>query len=226
MARSKKKSRIVTIDFEGVEAGGGSFHIKEGSYRMKVLEVEQTESDKGNDMFKWTFEGLEGAAKGKKFYVYTTLNEEALWKLRQLLEALQVEVPDGPLDLDLDEMVDLELIGIVSDDEYQGKTVSRMNDFESVDGEEEESSKKSSKKKKDDSDGGNGRAKRGGKKTSKDDEPEKIAADEVKAMDADELADLVEKYELEVDLDDHKTLRRKISAVVSELEEKELIEDE
>mgnify|MGYP001602854680 CR=1 FL=1 len=210
--RPAKKSRIVTVDFEGIEAGGGSFHIKEGSYLMQVVEVEQTESDKGNDMFKWTFEGQKGAAKGKKFYVYTTLNEEALWKLRQLLEALQVEVPDGPLDIDLDEMVGLELIGIVTDEDYQGKTVSRMNDFESTDGAGEEPEEKPS---------------RAGKKSAakkKKDEPEKITEAEVKAMDADELADVIEKYSLEVDLDDHKTLRRKISAVVTALEEGEFIE--
>lgn len=225
MARSKKKKsdRIVSLDFTDVDSGGGGFRIKEDNYRMKVVEVEQKESDAGNDMFVWTFEGTEGAAEGKKFKVYTTLNEEALWKLRSLLEALGVEIPDGPMDLDLDEMVDLELIGIVTDDTYQGKTVSRMNDFEAVEEDDDDSDddKKSSKKK--------------GKKTGKDDdkksskkkkELEKISEEEVRGMDADELEDLIKKYDLEVDLDDHKTLKRKISAVVSELEEKELIEED
>ena len=226
MARKKKKSdRIVSLDFTDVDSGGGGFRIKEGNYRMKVVEVEQKESDAGNDMFVWTFEGTEGAAEGKKFKVYTTLNEEALWKLRSLLEALGVEIPDGPMDLDLDEMVGLELIGIVTDDTYQGKKVSRMNDFESVDDEEDEDEddedEKSSKKK--------------GKKADEDDksskkkkkkELEKISEDEIRGMDADELEDVVKKYDLEVDLDEHKTLKRKISAVVSELEEKELIEED
>jgi uncharacterized protein DUF669 len=230
MARAKKKSRIVEIDFTNVEeGGGGSFKIPEGNYLVEVTEVEQTESEAGNDMFKWTFTGKEGKAKSKIFYQYTTLNEEALWKLRGLLEALGVDVPKGPLDLDLDEMVGLELTAVVGDEEYKGKTSSRMIDFEPADGAEEEEEEKSlrGKKKKivEEEDEEEEKSARG-KKKSKSKEPDKVAADEVKGMDEDELKEVIKKYDLEVDLDDHKTIRRKASAVIAELEEKDLLEEE
>jgi hypothetical protein len=44
-------------------------------------------------------------------------------------------------------------------------------------------------------------------------------------MDEDELADLVKEHKLDVDLDDYKSLRKKVAAVIGELEEKELLEE-
>jgi hypothetical protein len=213
-----KKSNVISLDFEGVESGGGGFKIPEGEYLMKVIKVEDTESDAGNSMFKWTFEGQEKKAKGKKFYLYTVYDPpDSLWKLKSLLEALGTEVPDGALDLDLDEMVDLELIGQVGDEEYQGKTTSKLQDFSPVDGDgdggeeevdEDEKPAKGAKKV----------AKKGKTK-----ELEAVSADEVKGMDDDDMQELVEKYELDVDLSEHKTPRRKASAIVAALEEKELL---
>lgn len=232
--RRKAKDRVVNIDFEGVEAGGGGFKIPEGDYRMKVKEVEDTESDAGNSMFKWTFEGIEGKSKGKLFYLYTVYDPpESLWKLRSLLEALGQEVPDGPLDLDLDEMVDLEIIGTVGDEEYKDKITSKLQDFSPVDGEEEEEEEEEKPKR---------GKKRGAKEEPEEEEEEKPArgkkkkagkkeleaktADEVKAMDDDEMAELIEQYDLDVDLKEHKTPRRKASAIITALEEKELLADD
>jgi hypothetical protein len=223
-ARRKAKDRTVSLDFTDVESGGGGFKIPEGDYRMAVAKVEDTESDAGNSMFKWTFEGQEGKAKGKKFYLYTVYDPpDSLWKLRSLLEALGVEVPDGPLDLDLDEMTDLEIIGSVGDEEYQNKVTSKLQDFSSVDGDKDEDEPKKDKKKgkKDEEDDGEDTGKKGKKGRKK--ELETVSAEEVKAMDDDEMADLIEKYDLDVDLKEHKTPRRKASAIVAALEEKELL---
>lgn len=52
-----------------------------------------------------------------------------------------------------------------------------------------------------------------------------ITAEEVDDMDEDELGDLIEKHDLDVDLDDYKTLRKKVTAVKDALEEKGLLHD-
>src|ERR1700753_255168 len=97
-AKRAKKSRVVEIDFEGVESGGGGFKIPEGEYLMACTGVEDTESDAGNQMFKFTFEGEEGKAKGKKFYSYCVYDPpDSLWKLKSLLEAMGTDVPDGAM---------------------------------------------------------------------------------------------------------------------------------
>jgi uncharacterized protein DUF669 len=54
----------------------------------------------------------------------------------------------------------------------------------------------------------------------------KLSSDEVQGMDEDELEGVVEKYELDVDLDDFKTLRKKASAVIDALEDGDFIEDD
>lgn len=231
-----KKSRVVSLDFTDVpEGGGGGFRIPEGDYRMKVKEVEDTESDAGNSMFKWTFEGLEGKSKGKLFYLYTVYDPpDSLWKLRSLLDALGQDVPEGPLELDLDEMVDLEIIGTVGDEEYKNKMTSKLQDFSSVDnGDDDDEEEKPKGKKKagkkdeeeDEEDEEEEKPKKGAKKGKKK-ALEAVSAEEVKAMDDDEMGELVEKYELEVDLSEHKTPRRKASAIIAALEEKELLSDD
>lgn len=217
MARkpAAKKTRSVTVDFTDVESGGGQgFHIPEGEYGVKVESVEQNTSSNDNEQLAWVFKGTEGKAKGKTFYFYTPLIEQALWKLRQTLEALGVEVPDSSLDIDLDELVDLEATGVVEDDEYKGKTRSRLAGLvvaeEEAEVEEEEKPAK-------------GKAGAKGKATTK--KVVKVSEAEVKEMSEDELEALIEKHSLDVDLADHKILRKKQAAVIADLTEKELLED-
>jgi hypothetical protein len=216
-ATRNKKSSVRSIDFAGVESGGGGgFHIPEGDYRMKCTSAEWDESKEGNDMIAWTWQGLEGKAKGKKFYFYTAVTENSLWKLKETLEAIGIEVPDGELDIDTSELVDLEGVATVEDDDYQGKTRSKIARFingedESEEEEEEEDTKPAKGTK----------AKPGASKK----KVVKTSADEVNEMDEDELEALIEKNGLEVDLSDHKILRKKRAAVVAALEENDLLEE-
>lgn len=53
-----------------------------------------------------------------------------------------------------------------------------------------------------------------------------VSADDINGMNQDELEALVEEHELDVDLDDHKTLRKKRSAVVDAAEEAGILEEE
>lgn len=204
----RAKSNVVSVDFTDVEVGeGGGFHIDEGEYGMKVVSVEQTTSGNDNEQFAWVFKGTDGAAKGKTFYFYTPLVEQSLWKLRETLEALGQDVPDGPMDVDLDELVDAEGVAAVEDDVYRGKTRSKIAGFV-IDAEAAEEDDKTTKGKK-------AAAAGKGKKLPK------LTADEVKEMSEEELEEIVEKYGLECDLSESKTLRRKAAAVTAELEEKE-----
>src|SRR5271165_543569 len=90
----------LTADFTNVESGGGRVRVPEGDYRARVTGVKVgTAKSSGNTMLIWEFTGVEGKLKGKKLKDYTTLNPEALWKLKSLLEALGIEVPKKKLDL-------------------------------------------------------------------------------------------------------------------------------
>jgi len=114
------------------------------------------------------------------------------------------------MDIDLDELEGLECTGNVIDDEYQGKTRSKLQSVDPLDDADDDAADTKSPAKK---------AAKNGKAAAK----VKLEADEVKAMTEDELEELIEKHELEVDMSEHKTLRRKAAAVVAALEEGDLL---
>lgn len=163
--------------------------------------------------------------EGQKLWFYCPLGEKSLWKLHGLLTAMGVEVPDDDMDLDLEELVEEghELMGVVQHETYDGTKRSKMMDFYAIDdnADDDEKPKKGRGKAKDDDD-----EKPASRKGKKKDEPEKQDKETVESMDRDELEELIEKLELDVDPDDHKKLPKLLAAVLEELEEKDLLEDE
>jgi hypothetical protein len=81
---------------------------------------------KGEELLIWKFGGLEGAALGHKFSLYTCFKEEALWKLKQTLQVLGVEVPNSAFDVDLRPLIGKKVIGIISDGTYRDTVFSRL----------------------------------------------------------------------------------------------------
>lgn len=203
------KSNVVTVDFKGVE--GKRQVIPEGDYTFRVEEVTKDMGDKG-EYLSWVFVVEEGDRKGAKVWYNTSLTPQSLWNLRNLLETLGVEIPDGPLDIDLTELADLAVGGTVVHEEWQGKDRARIADFFAVDEEPEaEATTAASTKDKDKADAKSA-------KSAKGNSLEKIKEEDVGEMDEDELADVVKKYKLDIDLDEHKTLRRKANIVIDKLE--------
>jgi flagellar biosynthesis GTPase FlhF len=244
MARTRRgaaSKSVVSVDFTGVESGGRGA-IPEGDYRFEVKEATRETSQAGNDMVKLTFAVSEaGPYKGRQQWMYCTLGAESLWKFRMVLEALGFEVPDGPMDVDLNELVGAELMGSVIHEDYQGEVRSRIAEVTSLedaeeaeeDEEEEEAPKKTkgkaSKKKAEPEDDEEDeedeepapKAKAKAKKGKSKFEP--VTAEAVQAMDEDELADLAEQAGLDFDPDDYSTVRKMRAAVIDLLEEADLI---
>jgi hypothetical protein len=203
--RSRKSDTVITVDFKGVE--GKRQVIPEGDYTFRVDEVTKDMGDKG-EYLAWVFQVEEGDKKGAKVWYNTSLTPQSLWNLRNLLETLGVEIPDGPLDIDLTELVDLSVGGTVVHEEWQGKDRARIADFFPLedDGEPEGTKAASTKDKAETKSGKKGNS------------LEKLKEEDVGEMDEDELADVVKKYKLDIDLDEHKTLRRKANIVIDKLE--------
>jgi hypothetical protein len=149
MARkSKKTSTSVTLDFTGVTS---NTLLPEGDYRLKVLEVKnESNSDEGS--LKWLWEVVKAEDKkliGKTFSDFTNLAPQSLWNLKQRLEALNVDVPDSELEIDLEELVDLELEASLTHREWEDRKYNQLGSYVSVDGEdEEEEDEKPAKKRK------------------------------------------------------------------------------
>lgn len=215
-----KNSRVISIDWTDVEAGKGGVLIDEGNYEVKTIEVEQSIGDKsGEPYLKWQFEIISsGEFKGKSLYYNTSLQQKSLWNLRGVLEVLGIEIPDGPEDLDLDELIDRTVGVEVQHEIYEGKPKSVIVDFfEFKEESEEKPIKKASKINEEEE-------KLSTKKTSKK-LVKKYTEDELLEKDEDELENLNEEHELDVNLDELNSLRRKRAAIIEALEEKGLVEE-
>jgi len=247
MARRSTKKSTVKVNFKGVESRRTP---AEGDYLCKVLEAKQEESSKGNDQSVFICEIAAGEYKGAKLYLYCPHTETSLWKLHAFLTALGVDVPDDEMELEYEDYVDMEFMGVVGHETYQGKKNARLVDFDVASAyegdkddkkskkdkkskdkgaDEEKSSKKDKKSDKEEKSSKKDKSEKGGKKE-KDDgkkskKAKKLDADEVKELDEKGLKKLIKEHDLDVDLSDFKSDKKKAAAVISALEDKDLIED-
>ena len=126
----QSKGKPVAVDFTGVESGGGSARVKEGDYHIKIVKAVLTEAkSSGNSMFVFTVEIQEGKYKGKKLLDRAVLTQESLWKLKQILEAIGVNVPSKKVAIDVTKYIGEEAGVTVSDREHEGKTYSNITDW-------------------------------------------------------------------------------------------------
>jgi hypothetical protein len=123
-----RKRTDVTVDFGGVEGGGGR-KIPDGEYLMEVFSIEEKESQDGNPYLAWKWKVCDGEYKGATIYDNTSLKATALWRLKTLLECLGVDVPNGKMGLNLKEYHGLSLLAEVTNETYQGKERPRISNF-------------------------------------------------------------------------------------------------
>lgn len=206
-SRSKSRSSsVIRVDFTDVESSG---KVSEGRQLAEVVECEVKTSDNtGNDYINWKLK-----TKGGTIYHTTSLQPQALWNLRNTLEAMGLEVPQSPLDLDLDEYPGLELGIEVENEVYQGKKRPRIIDVfpvNELDGEEAEEEEEVDQ--------------------SPDEEESELTYDDIMSMDQEELLEIAEDEDIKVLAKQKRkleTLRAHIAAELGlEPEEEEEPEEE
>lgn len=138
MVRKSRKAAGISVDFSETET---NLTLEEGSYLIEVEDVEvKTSDNSGADYLAFTFKVAEGKFKGKKVWHNCSLQPQALFNLRGLLEALGYEVPQGPMELDPADLIGEQCAAEVVHEVYQGKKKARVAEFFSTDelGDEEE----------------------------------------------------------------------------------------
>lgn len=138
-SRKGRSSSSVTVDLSGVEASRKA--IPEGTYEVVVNEATQKDSRDGNPMIAFEFEVTEGAHKGTKLYENCSLQPQALFKLKSVLLALGMDIPNKAFDLNLRDLVGLTCEVEVGHEVYEGKKRARIlqyNDHEDTQDEDEE----------------------------------------------------------------------------------------
>jgi hypothetical protein len=117
---------MLNVDFTGVTSGG-SYNVPEGDYVAEVTEIEQKLSKQQKPFIAFTLT-LRGDQEGKKLFHNCSLQPQALFNLRRTLEALGFMVPDGQMDIDLNELKGLYMGVHVEGEEYQGKVRPRVTE--------------------------------------------------------------------------------------------------
>lgn len=122
--RKGRSSSSVNVDLSGVEASRKA--IPEGTYEVVVNEANQKDSRDGNPMIAFEFEVTEGAHKGAKLYENCSLQPQALFKLKSVLMALGMDIPNKAFDLNLRDLVGLTCEVEVGHEVYEGKKRARI----------------------------------------------------------------------------------------------------
>lgn len=306
-SRSKKKTGV-SVDFSNV---GKQFEAEQ-EYGVEVA-VCTLEEGNEHPYFAIQFKGIEEDYEDSIMYHNASTSPQSLWRLRPLVEALGIEIPDGAMDLNADDFVGKRcMCSTILEKREGGKTAIRPDEFWPLDEDDAPKKGKAGKKSKDEAEmpdldafsdddikalakelgvkgrkvdqlkedigeldaddvvgaieelglepeeaeepkgrkgkkdedddapkgrrsrkakdedeeedepkGKAGRSSRGSKKSKKKSD---VTEDDINDMSEDELNDVVEEHELDVDLDDHRTLRKKKAAVIDALQEAGVLE--
>lgn len=126
MARKSRESSV-NIDLSGVEVSRKV--IPEGTYQVVVNEAKMGKSKEDKPKVAFEFEVSEGPNKGFKLFENCSLQPQALFKLKSLLMALEVDIPDGAFDLNLKDLIGLTCEVEVGHEVYEGKKRARILEF-------------------------------------------------------------------------------------------------
>ena len=105
MVKKKQKNNVVSINWE--EEEGTKFIKNPGEYIVITTEAVVDEDDEGKQFISWTFQVTKGKASGATISTRTYITPKALWKLRELLQSIKVEVESNSVqDIDLDQILE------------------------------------------------------------------------------------------------------------------------
>jgi len=119
----------IRLDFSKVEerSGWNTKHISEGLHRMKIESVQETEAQDGVAMLIYALVPTESKLKTRRFPFYCKLQQNQLWKIRDLLVAAGETVPKKATQIDPSKVVGKCIAAEVEDDTYQGNVRSSVN---------------------------------------------------------------------------------------------------
>lgn len=129
-----KKSASARVDFSNVSK---SFEAGE-DYRIRCTECTLEEGQKA-PYFNLKLQGVEGGEyENSVMYHKASTSESSLWRLRPVVEAFGIEIPDGPFDLDPSDFIGKEAMVSTYLDRYEGGSSIRPDEFWPIDGEDDE----------------------------------------------------------------------------------------
>jgi hypothetical protein len=107
--------------------------IPEGKYAARIDKVEEkiSKPPKNNPYWQLTFTLLEEPFTGRKAWDKFMLSVDALWKLKNLLDAIGIEVK-GESDLDSSDLLGQEVGIVIKHETYENQLKHRVQGFFSL----------------------------------------------------------------------------------------------
>nr|DAK07737.1 MAG TPA: Protein of unknown function (DUF669) [Caudoviricetes sp.] len=136
-------AKKIRIDFSKTEerSGWNTRQIPAGIYKAKIASVKETEAQDGTAMLVYGFQPTNKRFRTRMFPFYCKLQQNQLWKLRDLLVAAGEKIPKKALNIDPNKVVGREIAIEVEDDVWEGKVRSQVQavyDTELVDEDEDQ----------------------------------------------------------------------------------------
>ena len=207
MVKKKQKNNVVSINWE--EDEGTKFIKNPGEYIVITTGAVVDEDDEGKQFISWTFQVTKGKASGATISTRTYITPKALWKLRELLQSMKVEVESNSVqDIDLDQILEDQNEFVIEVEEGNERAdgngyYMKVADFMSL--EDYQETTHSNNTKEDNEEEEEARAKP--KKQIKKAEPEN---DEEELLD--QMEEEIDELGLDIDLDDYDTFEEKQEA--------------
>lgn len=122
-------AKKIRLDFSKTEerSGWNTKHMPEGLHKMKIDSVQETEAQDGTAMLVYALVPEASAFKARRFPFYCKLQQNQLWKLRDLIVASGGSVPKRAVQIDPGSIVGKSVAVEIEDDNYQGNLRSQVN---------------------------------------------------------------------------------------------------
>ncbi len=128
------------LDVEGLDEVGSKFQVPSGIHEAKLISaIKETSKNSGKPMVTITValtgqmdteQGFttagDGEHGGKEFKMWCSLVPAALFKVKELAEALDLPMENGRLKVKLKDLVGLQCLVQMEDREYEGRTSSSV----------------------------------------------------------------------------------------------------
>jgi hypothetical protein len=119
-------AKKIRLDFSKVEerSGWNTRSIPEGIHRMKIEAMQDTEAQDGTDMWVYALVPADPRYKTRRFPFYCKLQQNQLWKVRDLFVAAGIPVPKKAQQLDGTKVVGKFIAAEVTDatGQYEGRS--------------------------------------------------------------------------------------------------------
>jgi hypothetical protein len=117
------------VDLPSEAEENAKWIVPAAEYQARVVGCEKKTSNSGNPMIEWEFE-LTGPKeyKGRTFKSWTALTPSAMWKVREVLEALGLGEGGKKAKFTKKDAIGKACTLVIEDDEYEGKARSSVGE--------------------------------------------------------------------------------------------------